>query len=186
MMKASKPASKMALSERAKFQRLVIYHDHKMIGLACGQTAVRVSMFGRAYITVPPDPIAQRVCGYHEAQLRWTTRELGETRAAIRAQQRARERQRTRASHVAGWSCITNGAYSGAPHEGNGYNGPYTGPLGMTDPWMGYSSPGSDWVHTPVGVVYAIAEKVAAQYGFSYSFMAHQWPNTYPPCAGYF
>jgi hypothetical protein len=89
-------------------------------------------------------------------------------------------------AHLAGWSCITNGAYPGAPHEGNGYNGPYVGPLGMTDPWAGYSSPGPDWHLTPVLVVYAIAEKVAAAHGFDPGWMSGQWPNTYPPCADRF
>ena len=32
----------------------------------------------------------------------------------------------------------------------------------------------------------ALAEQVAAQHGWSYSWMAGQWPNTYPPCAGLF
>jgi hypothetical protein len=88
--------------------------------------------------------------------------------------------------HYAGWSCITNGAYPGAPHEGNGYNGRYSGPLGMSTPWMGFYPPGRDWVHSSVVSVYWIAERVAARYGFAYAFMRGQWPNTYPPCAGRF
>ncbi len=80
------------------------------------------------------------------------------------------------------WSCITNGAYPGAPHEGNGYNGPYTGPLGMTTPWMGHMPPGSDWVHSPVSAVYAIAEQEYKNSGYSESWLFGQWPNTGPPC----
>lgn len=90
------------------------------------------------------------------------------------------------AGHYAGWSCITNGAYPGAAHEGNGYNGSYTGPLGMTTPWAGHMPPGSDWVHSDVSAVYAIAEQEAAKHGFSYSWMQGQWPETFPPCAKYF
>jgi hypothetical protein len=93
-------------------------------------------------------------------------------------------------NHWAGWSCITNGAHPGTPgdpHEGNGYNpAGYVGPLGMTTPWMGYSPTGSDWVHTPVAVVYSIAEKVSAKYGWSDVWMRGQWPRTYPPCARFF
>lgn len=99
----------------------------------------------------------------------------------------ARARTRTaRSAHYAGWSCITNGASPRAPHEGNGHNGPYSGPLGMTTPWMGHMPPGGDWVRAPRVAVYAIAESVAAAHQFSYSFMAGQWPRTFPPCAGYF
>jgi len=88
--------------------------------------------------------------------------------------------------HLTGWSCITNGAYPGAPHEGNGVNGPYSGPLGMTTPWMGHYPTGGSWTRMPVRAVYAIAERVAARYGFSYSFMRGQWPMTFPPCAHHF
>lgn len=97
-----------------------------------------------------------------------------------------KKRLAARPAHYAGWNCITNGAYPGAPHEGNGYNGPYTGPLGMTTPWMGQYPPGRDWVHSPIVEVYKIAEKVMARTGFSYSAMKGQWPNTFPPCARYF
>lgn len=93
---------------------------------------------------------------------------------------------RSRPAHFAGWSCITNGAYPGAAHEGNGYNGSFTGPLGMTTPWMGHYPPGRDWVHTPAVEVYRIAEAESAKRGFSYSWMVGQWPNTFPPCARFF
>jgi hypothetical protein len=101
-------------------------------------------------------------------------------------QQLAAANARLLPAHYAGWRCITNGAYPGAPHEGNGYNGPYSGPLGMTTPWMGFRPPGPDWVHSPVVAVYRIAETVMARSGFSYGSMRGQWPLTFPPCAGYF
>lgn len=103
---------------------------------------------------------------------------------AISASAQASKNQAQR--HWAGWSCITNGAYPGAPHEGNGYNGSYTGPLGMSTPWAGHYPPGKDWVHSNRAAVYAIAEQVAARYHWSYTWMQHQWPNTFPPCARYF
>lgn len=86
-------------------------------------------------------------------------------------------------NHYDGWACITNGAYAGAPHEGNGVNGAYAGPLGMTNPWAGHSG---DWVNMEPASVYAIAETVAAKHRFSDSWMRGQWPETYPPCSGYF
>lgn len=89
-------------------------------------------------------------------------------------------------AHYTGWHCITYGAYPGAAHEGHGYNGPYTGPLQMTSPWMGHSAPNGDWNTLSDTQVYWVAERVAAAYGFSYSFMAGQWPNTFPPCSRYF
>lgn len=88
--------------------------------------------------------------------------------------------------HVAGWSCITNGATPHSAHEGNGYNGSYTGWLGMTTPWLGHNPPASDWVHSDQMAVYAIAESEAAARHWSDSFMRGQWPQTYPPCADFF
>jgi hypothetical protein len=87
-------------------------------------------------------------------------------------------------SHQSLWSCITNGAYPGAPHEGNGYNGSYSGPLGMTTPWMGHYPPGSDWVHSDVATVYAIAEEEYRKTGYSSVWLHGQWPQTSPPCTG--
>lgn len=90
------------------------------------------------------------------------------------------------AGHWALWSCITNGAYPGAAHEGNGYNvGPgysYVGPLGMTTPWAGHYPTGGDWVHTPIAVVYGYAEQEFAANGYSIAWLYGQWPNTSPPC----
>lgn len=88
--------------------------------------------------------------------------------------------------HWAGWSCITNGAYAGAPHEGNGYNGSYTGALGMSTPWAGYRPSTGDWVTAPRAEVYTDAEAEAARHRFGYAWMAGQWPETFPPCAGFF
>lgn len=88
-------------------------------------------------------------------------------------------------AHLALWRCITNGAYPGAPHEGNGYNGAYTGWLGMSTPWMGHMPPGSDWVHSDQMAVYAIAEQEYRNSGYSSSWLHGQWPATSPPCAAY-
>lgn len=86
-------------------------------------------------------------------------------------------------AHYTGWHCITYGAYPGAPHEGHGYNGPYSGALQMTTPWEGLRLP---WASMSDAAVYQVAERVAASHGFSYTWMAGQWPRTFPPCAGYF
>lgn len=93
---------------------------------------------------------------------------------------------RTISGHWAGWSCITNGAYPGAAHEGNGYNGHYTGRLGMTNPWAGHSPSTGDWVTAPIAEVYGVAEAEAVKHRFADWWMRQQWPETYPPCAGYF
>jgi len=87
-------------------------------------------------------------------------------------------------AHWSLWSCITNGAYPGAPHEGNGYNGKYTGWLGMSTPWMGHYPPGSDWVHSAQLAVYAIAEQEFRKTGYSLTWLHGQWPQTSPPCTG--
>lgn len=120
-----------------------------------------------------PMPAAIR---WRQKHLAWTLRELHE---------RLRQATPTTASHWALWHCITNGAYPGAHHEGNGYNGPYSGPLGMTTPWAGHYPTGSDWVHTPVGVVYGYAEQEYARNGYSRSWLEGQWPQTSPPCLGF-
>jgi hypothetical protein len=106
----------------------------------------------------------------------WLTRELHQTEAALHPAVSA-------VSHYDAWACITDGAYPGAPHEGNGYNGLYTGPLGMTNPWSGYSG---DWVRMGRAAVYAIADRVAAAHGYNDAWMRGQWPQTYPPCADKF
>lgn len=164
---------------------------HRQLVLATRTVKVAESTlaFLRQYPRAGTPRVRARVWRNHRWLLRYglAEQERAEGRLAqLREAARQRAIARSRPAHYAGWSCITNGATPTSPHEGNGYNGPYTGPLGMTTPWMGHYPPGSDWVHSPVTAVYAIAESVAARYGFSYSFMAGQWPQTFPPCAGFF
>jgi hypothetical protein len=112
---------------------------------------------------------------WHEWLTRqWHARDLAAARAALQ--------RMTLPAHYAGWNCIHNGAYPGAPHEGSGTNGPYSGWLQMTNPWLGQSG---NW-NAMGAAVYAVAERVAARQGFSPAFMRGQWPNTYPPCARFF
>jgi hypothetical protein len=113
------------------------------------------------------------------AAQKWLGREYHQTYVALHPRP-------VSTGHYAGWSCITNGATPTSAHEGNGYNGSYSGPLGMTTPWAGHYPPGSDWVHSDRSSVYAIAEEEASKHGWNYSWMAGQWPNTFPPCAGFF
>lgn len=96
--------------------------------------------------------------------------------------------QAAKLSHWTGWSCITHGAHfdNSGYHEGNGYNGQYSGPLGMTTPWLGHYPPGRDWAHSSVASVYAIADAEAAKHGYEWHWMQRQWPETFPPCAKYF
>lgn len=110
--------------------------------------------------------------------------------AAAAAARAAREAARARATagpaHLAGWLCIHNGRGPGYPHEGTGWNPSheYSGPLQMGGGWGGY--PVSDWNALPEEQVYEDAEVVAAAHGFDYSWMAGQWPRTFPPCADLF
>lgn len=120
------------------------------------------------------------VCWY-AAAARWEARELAQTRARLVAAAAPAP-----AGHWRLWACITDGAYAGAPHEGDGYNGPYSGPLGMTTPWAGhYPQPGRDWVSSARAYVYATAEQEYAAHGYSSAWVYGQWPNTGPPCAAY-
>lgn len=121
------------------------------------------------------------------AYLAWIAARWHHRRLAARAQAAAYVRHQralaaARPSHWSLWSCITNGAYPGAPHEGNGYNGSYTGPLGMTTPWAGHYPTGGDWVHTPVATVYAYAEQEYVAHGYSRTWLLQQWPTTGRAC----
>lgn len=111
----------------------------------------------------------------------WLKREYKKTEAKLHPKVTAS------VGHWAGWACITNGATPTSAHEGNGYNGSYTGRLGMTTPWAGhYPQAGKDWVHSDISYVYSVAEQEASKHKWSPVWMAGQWPQTYPPCAGYF
>lgn len=87
-----------------------------------------------------------------------------------------------RPAHWALWNCIHNGAYPGAPHEGNSSSGTYTGPLQMTYPWDGFYV---HWYSVPIATVYHYAEIGFQQHGYSTYWLEHQWPNTAPPCIRY-
>jgi hypothetical protein len=154
-----KPFSKMSLRELERYQIRLINLDRWIIRTR------RVHL--------------KAVVDFARHRIRWTRRELRETRSHFVS---------SSAGHYRGWLCIHLGPSfnSTGPHEGNSSSGTYTGPLQMTNPWLGQSAPGGSWAAAPLSTVFAIAERVARRYGFSSSFMAGQWPNTYPPCAGYF
>ncbi len=120
--------------------------------------------------------ILGRVAENHLWLYRTMSRRVAEAQARVEAA--------ARPAHYALWSCITNGAYPGAAHEGNGYNGAYSGPLGMTTPWAGHSPPGRDWVHSDVVAVYRLAELEYANRGYSRAWLEGQWPATSLPCLG--
>jgi hypothetical protein len=116
-------------------------------------------------------PVALHALRFARAEISWTVRELAQTRAALRP--------RVLVGHMAGWLCIHAG-------EGDGWNPShsYSGPLQMTPYWSGY--PVYDWDTVPMAQVFADADTVAREHGYSYGWMAGQWPNTFPRCAGYF
>lgn len=156
-----RPVSKMTLRELERFQVRLISLDRWIIRTR------RVHF--------------QDVVDFSRRRIKWTTRELRETRKHLSP-------RLSSAGHYRGWLCIHLGARfnSTGPHEGNSSSGTYTGPLQMTNPWLGQSAPRGNWASVSISIVFAVAERVAARYGFSSSFMAQQWPQTYPQCAGYF
>lgn len=85
-----------------------------------------------------------------------------------------------RPAHYDGWICIhrREGAW-------NDPGRPYYGGLQMSWNWMS-SVPGGDAGKLSPLTQMWIAERVSARYGFSWSWMSGQWPNTYPPCAAWF
>jgi len=85
---------------------------------------------------------------------------------------------RSRPPHYAGWICIHN--LEGSWDDDGA---PYYGGLQMSEGWMGVVHHAN---HLSSIEQMWLAERVSARYGFSYSFMKGQWPNTFPPCANYF
>jgi hypothetical protein len=85
----------------------------------------------------------------------------------------------THASHLSGWICIHDREGAWNSQTGNGYYGG----LQMSYDWMGVVTNAA--LLSP-GEQIAIADRVAREHSYAYSWMAGQWPRTYPPCASYF
>lgn len=81
--------------------------------------------------------------------------------------------------HLSGWLCIHSREGAWTAQTGNGYYGG----LQMTYGWAGRV--GNAALLSPAQQMSA-AEAEAALHGWSYDWMQHQWPNTFPPCAGFF
>lgn len=144
--------------------------------LACAQANLRHAENVLGFLHAYPEAGTPSSRARVYRDFRWLRR-LGLDRVA-----EAKARLVPPIAHWSLWSCITNGAYPGAPHEGNGYNGSYTGPLGMTIPWAGHSPSTGDWVTTPRAEVYAYAEQEYRENGYSTAWLRGQWPATSPPC----
>lgn len=82
-------------------------------------------------------------------------------------------------SHEAGWECIHSREGAWDADTGNGYHGG----LQMSYGWAGRVG---DAAQLSPSEQMAIADAEAREHGYSYGWMASQWPNTFPPCAGYF
>jgi len=84
----------------------------------------------------------------------------------------------SRPAHYNGWICIHN-------LEGSWYDkgAPYYGGLQMSYGWAGRVTDAS--LLSPMQQMWA-AENEAAEHNFNYTWMQGQWPNTFPPCSGYF
>jgi hypothetical protein len=87
---------------------------------------------------------------------------------------------RPQLSHLAGWLCIHSREGAWDANTGNGYYGG----LQMSYGWLGLiAGRASD--------LSPLQQMAAAEGGYnqsrnSHAWLAGQWPNTYPPCAGYF
>lgn len=80
--------------------------------------------------------------------------------------------------HYRGWNCIHSREGAWNANTGNGYYGGLQAHYGWGGvPYMHLLSPLEQmWV----------AEHEYARSGYSHAWLAGQWPNTYPPCSGYF
>jgi hypothetical protein len=106
------------------------------------------------------------------AAVKWLTREYSQTKAAMRP------RVVGASSHWQGWLCIHSreGAW-------NDEGAPYYGGLQMSYGWMGRVG---DAAQLSPSQQIAAADAEARNHGYNYAWMQGQWPNTFPPCAGYF
>jgi CubicO group peptidase (beta-lactamase class C family) len=82
-------------------------------------------------------------------------------------------------SHYAGWMCIHDREGAWNSDTGNGYHGG----LQMSYGWAGRV--GDAAMLSPDQQI-AVADAEARVHGYDDGWMRSQWPNTYPPCAGYF
>jgi hypothetical protein len=80
--------------------------------------------------------------------------------------------------HYSGWVCIHRQEGAWNSNTGNGFYGG----LQMHKGWGGVL-----YAHllSPIAQI-RLAEDGYRRSGYSHSWLAGQWPNTYPPCAGHF
>jgi hypothetical protein len=156
-----------SLSGRAAGQRLILRHDRRVLRRTAWLDAIGPKARHESYWPL----WRQRL--YHAAELRWTTRNLARTLAAIRA------RAHPAVGHLSGWLCIHHGEGAWNSQTGNGYYGG----LQMTYGWMGLVANAA--LLSPSQQM-AAAETGYRRSGYSHAWLSGQWPNTYPPCAGYF
>lgn len=98
--------------------------------------------------------------------------------ARLTARAAAARQQALVHDHYSGWLCIHSREGAWNANTGNGY----LGGLQMTPGWGGLARPDL----APPSVQIATAEYQASLNHWSYTWMQGQWPNTFPPCAGYF
>jgi len=126
---------------------------------------------------------ARYVCGHGAhynkrwncAAVKWLTREYNETEAVLHPPRV----YSSSSSHYTGWMCIHAREGSWNAQTGNGYYGG----LQMTYGWAGRV--GNAALMSPDAQI-AAADAEAREHGYSYGWMSSQWPNTFPPCSGYF
>lgn len=129
------------------------------------------------------NPVAAKrwrgVFKFHRWMIHRALRWIEQARSRLHNKSTSLRLSATGIAHYALWNCIHNGAYPGAPHEGNSSSGTYTGPLQMTYPWAGHYV---HWYYVPITTVYEIAENEYRAHGYSTVWLEGQWPNTSPPC----
>lgn len=103
--------------------------------------------------------------------VKWLKREYNQTMTALHPV--------AVSSHYGGWMCIHSGEGAWDSQTGNGYYGG----LQMSYGWAGRVA---NAALLSANEQIAVADEVAREHGYNDGWMRHQWPNTYPPCAGYF
>jgi hypothetical protein len=106
------------------------------------------------------------------AAVKWLKREYRQTKVAMAPRVAV-------SSHLLGWICIHEREGAWNAQTGNGYYGG----LQMTYGWAGRVANAA--LLSPSDQI-AAADAEAREHGYNYAWMAGQWPNTFPPCAGYF
>lgn len=153
------PVHSMVYSQKMSYANRTIWHARHMIAWSSRNKSLLIYVGGKSYYkTLLTD---------HRWLLRYGLRLKRELYLA------------TLPAHYQGWLCIHRQEGAWNSDTGNGFYGG----LQMTWKWMKLVVNAA--LLSPLDQMKA-AETGYRNSGYSHAWLAGQWPNTYPPCSGYF